>query len=41
VGEDAQLRRLLDEVRIPCVEQDDHWAGRFAHDLVDQFERML
>jgi hypothetical protein len=23
------------------VEQDDHWAGGFAHDLVDQIERVL
>ena len=41
VGEDAALGRLLDELGVARVEQDDHRAGGFAHDLVDQVERVL
>jgi hypothetical protein len=38
VGEHAAAGGLLDEVRVAGMEQDDHWAGRFADDPVDQVE---
>ena len=41
MGEDASLGRLFDELRVACVEQDDHRAGGLAHDLLDQVERVL
>jgi hypothetical protein len=41
VTEDASLGRFLHEVRIAGVEQGDHRAGGFSHDLVDQVERVL
>ena len=41
VSEDAPLGRLLDELGIAGVDQDDHRAGGLPHDLVDQVERML
>jgi hypothetical protein len=41
VREDAAFGRLLDEGGIRCVEQDDDRAGGFAHDLVDQLERVV
>jgi hypothetical protein len=40
VGEDAALGRLLDEVRIGRVDQDDDRAGGLLHDLLDQLERV-
>jgi len=41
VGEDAALGGLLDEGGIARVDQHDHGTGGFAHDLVDQFERVV
>jgi hypothetical protein len=41
VGEDAALRRLPDELGIARVQKHDHRAGRLAHDLVDQLQRVL
>jgi len=41
VGKDAPLGRLLDEGRIGRVEQDDHRAGGFLNDLLDQAERVV
>lgn len=41
VGEHPTLRGLLYKGRIRRVEEDDHRAGGFVDDLVDQSERML
>jgi hypothetical protein len=41
IREHATLGRLLDERRVRRVEQNDHWTGSFANDLVDQSERVL
>ena len=40
VGEDAALRGLVDIVGIVGVQDRDHRAGRLAHDLGDQLERV-
>jgi hypothetical protein len=41
VGEYAAHRRLLDELRVRLVDQDDHRTGRLLHDLLDQAERVI
>ena len=41
VGKDASLGRFADEPRVPCVEQDNHGAGGFLDDLVDQVESVF
>jgi hypothetical protein len=41
VRKGTALRCLLQEVRIASVDENDDGASRFAHDLVDQFQRTL
>ena len=41
IGEDAALRGLFDKPRIGGVDEQDHWAGRFLNDPLDQAEGML
>ena len=36
-----RLEVLPDEIGVSCVDQDDHRAGGFSDDLVDQFECVL
>jgi hypothetical protein len=40
VREDSAFSCFFDELGVPGVEQHDDWAGGFAHDLVDQIERV-
>ena len=41
VSEHASLGGFLDELGVGGVQQDDYGAGGLAHDLLDQFKRVL